>query len=66
LHPYVQATDIVLISRYDDLHGMICPLQQACELVLGLAPGTVISVLPGKVIYYEAEDPFGRKLMIRA
>jgi hypothetical protein len=55
----------VLISIDDELDGRCCNLSEASELVLGFAPGTLISVVPGSVLYYEAEHPAERRLLVR-
>jgi hypothetical protein len=54
----------VLISAYDELDGKCCTLSEASELVLGVAPGTIISVVPGNILYYEAEYPAERRLLV--
>jgi hypothetical protein len=40
-------------------------LSYALEEIVGLAPGTLVSCLPGKLAYYERDEKNGRYLLTR-
>jgi hypothetical protein len=54
------------ISELAELDGKFLPLDEALLISLGTGAGTFLSCEPGRLGYYEAEDPGERYLLIRA
>lgn len=54
-----------LLSVRPDLDGEDLDVGLALEQVVGLAPGTFVSCLPGKLAYYERDEKNGRYLLMR-
>jgi hypothetical protein len=53
------------ISSSSDWDAREMPLAEALELVVGSGMGTVLSCVPGRLAYYEAEDMSERYLLSR-
>jgi hypothetical protein len=53
------------IAAGADLDGCQLPLREALDNVLGMGNGVVLSCIPGKLAYYESEDPNGRYILSR-
>ena len=51
------------IAAGSDLDGRQLPLRQAIDHVFGMGDGVVLSCIPGKLAYYESEDPSGRFIL---
>ena len=56
----------VLLAEDAALDGRELPLDEALGAVVGRGMGTFISCLPGRLAYYEGEDPRERYLLERA
>jgi hypothetical protein len=54
-----------VLSVRRDLDGKDLDLHLALEQVVGVAPGTVVSCLPGKLAYYERDEKNGRYLLMK-
>ena len=54
------------IAAGSDLDGRQLPLREALSNVLGMGDGVVLSCVPGKLAYYESEDPNGRYILSRS
>jgi len=54
------------IASRADLDGRQMPLREALRNVLGMGDGVVLSCIPGKLSYYESEDPNGRYILFRS
>jgi hypothetical protein len=54
------------ISSDRTVDGRTLPLTQALALVVGRGQGTVLSCIPGRLAYYEAEDPGERYVLEHA
>jgi len=54
------------IAASADLDGRLLPLREALESVLGTGDGVVLSCVPGKLAYYESEEPNGRYILLRS
>ena len=55
-----------VVSESAELDGRTLPLDAALEAVVGQGMGTLISCVPGKLGYYEGEDPGQRMILARA
>lgn len=64
LATYKLATCYVL-SAYAPFHEQTMGVEEAIEKIVGDAPTTIISFLPGKVAYFEGHSPGDRYLCIR-
>jgi hypothetical protein len=53
------------ISGDSALDGRDWPLREALETVVGSGVGTVLSCIPGRLAYYEAEDASERYILSR-
>src|SRR5690242_4430137 len=54
------------LSESAELDGRELPLRQALEQVVGRGIGTLLSCVPGKLAYFEGEDPGRRFILSRA
>lgn len=54
-----------LLSEDVDLDGREMDLREALEEIVGLGAGTIVSCKPGRLAYYETEDPEERYLLER-
>ena len=52
-----------LISEHSEWDEMNVPLDAALALVVGMGFGTIVSCIPGRLAYYEAEDRNARFLL---
>jgi hypothetical protein len=55
-----------LFSEDPDLDGVTLPLSEALEAIVGRGVGTLVSCLPGRLGYYEGEEPGERYILERA
>lgn len=54
------------ISGLGDLDGAELSLEEALSAVVGRGVGTILSCIPGRLAYYEGEEPGDRFLLERA
>jgi len=54
-----------LVSEDEDLDGLELRLRDALEWVVGSRMATFVSCIPGRLAYYEAEDPEERYILER-
>lgn len=54
-----------VISEAQSLDGKRLLLSEALECTVGHGMGTVVSCVPGRVAFYEGEDPADRCLLLR-
>lgn len=54
-----------VISYWDELDGRQLSLTDALREVVGVSGGTIISCIPGRVAYFEGENPGDRCVFIR-
>jgi len=54
-----------LISENSKLDGKFISLKEAIDLVIGLGFGSIISCIPGKLVYYEGEEMNQRYIIKR-
>lgn len=54
-----------VISANPQLDGKQMPLVDALAKTVAMGHGTVVSCIPGKLAYYEGEDPGERFLLVR-
>lgn len=59
------APDECYVFGGDDLDQTVAPLEEALNRVVGWNSGTFISCIPGKLAYFEGEDPGERYLLER-
>jgi hypothetical protein len=59
------APDDCYVFGGSDLDQSVVPLADALEAVVGWCDGTFISCVPGKLAYFEGEDPGERYLLRR-
>jgi hypothetical protein len=55
-----------VVSESSKLDGQILSLDDALDAVVGRGAGALISCLPGRLGYYEGEDPGERYILERA
>lgn len=55
-----------IVSCWDKFDQQTMPLRDALEGVVGYGMGTIISCIPGRLAYYEAEEPGQRFILERA
>jgi hypothetical protein len=55
-----------VLSESAALDGRELPLPQALEQVIGRGIGTLLSCVPGRLAYFEGEDPGRRFILSRA
>ncbi len=54
-----------LLSESAELDGRSLRLDEALQLVVGAGYGTLVSCVPGRLAYYEGEEPQERYLLVR-
>jgi hypothetical protein len=57
--------DCYLLSENTDFDQRTMPLADALEAVVGMGFGTLVSCVPGRLGYYEGEDPADRRILVR-
>ena len=55
-----------IISEAAKLDGQTLPLREALDAVVGYGMGTFISCVPGRLAYFEGEEPGERYILERA
>lgn len=55
-----------VISENSDFDGRSLPLDEALELVVDTNSGSILSCVPGRLAYYEGEEPTDRCIFARA
>jgi len=55
-----------IVSETAELDGQTLPLEDALDAVVGRGMGTFISCVPGKLAYFEGEEPGERYILERA
>ena len=55
-----------VLSEETDLDGQVMELDEALEGIVGRGMGTFISCIPGRLAYFEGEEPGERYLLVRA
>jgi hypothetical protein len=55
-----------VISQYDGIDGRWMSLSDALQVCFGMGLGTVLSCIPGKLCFYEAEMPRMRWLLVQS
>ncbi|SRR6266545_4524690 len=58
--------DVHVISSNPDIDGHSMPLDAALDATIGMGYGTVIICIPGRLAYFESEDPGERYILERA
>jgi hypothetical protein len=53
------------VSKLPDIDGKEISLKEAIEEVLGCGLGSILSCVPGKLVYYEGEGPGDRYILKR-
>ena len=59
------STRCYVISEASELDGQELPLEDALRRVVGCGFGTIVSCVPGRIAYYESEEPGERFLLVR-
>ena len=59
------AEQCYVISESVDFDGRTIPLREALDSIVGQGMGTIISCVPGRLCYYEGEDPKSRYIFAR-
>jgi hypothetical protein len=54
-----------IMSEYSEIDGKDISLNEALDQVVGMSLGTVISCIPGRLAYYEAEDVGDRFILAK-
>ena len=54
------------ISEDDEIDGMLLPLREALEAIIGRGSGTLLSCIPGRLGYFEGEGPKDRWVLVSA
>ena len=54
-----------LLSESANVDGRILGLEEALDCVVGMGMGAIISCVPGRLAYFEGEDPGDRAVLFR-
>ena len=54
------------ISEDDQIDGMLLPLREALDSIIGRGSGTLLSCIPGRLGYFEGEGPKDRWILVSA